>query len=90
MLPNNGKLTDIGNELLHLGIGSHADQQLKLAVGRVEPESTNQYRQENGTHRIDPPTDLGTEHGGQQTEAVDKQVITVVLPKNANLRDLIT
>ena len=81
--------TDISDKLLHLSVGSNADEQLELAISGVQPQSTDQHGQNDSTHRIDPPTQLTTTDGGQNTEPVNKQIVAVILPQDADLRDLV-
>ena len=84
------KHTDIRDELLHLRISSDTDQQLELAVGRVQPQNADKNRENNSTHRINPPAQLTATDGSENTESVNEQVIAVIFPEDANLRDLIT
>lgn len=83
------KLTDISDQLLHLRISRNTNQQLKLAVCRVQPETADQYRQDDRAHGIDPPVQLTATDGGKQTKAVDEQVVAVVLPQDTDLRDVV-
>ena len=71
---------DIRDPLLHLRVGRHADQELEFAVGGMEPESGDEEREDDGAEGIDPPFQFRAADGGEQTEAVDEEVIAVIFP----------
>jgi hypothetical protein len=78
-------LTDIGDVLQHRGVCGYADQQLELVIRSSEPEANNQGRQDQGGHRIDPPSYFGTEDSAGQTRPVDEEIVPVIFPKDADL-----
>ena len=71
---------DVGDPLLHLRVGGDADQELELAVGGVQPEGGDGDGEDDGAHWIDPPFEFAATDGGQETEAVDEEVVAVVFP----------
>ena len=80
---------DVSNELLHVDRRGDADEEQELAKGSVQPDTRDDDGQDSGTHGIDPPTQLGTADRRQNTEAIDEQVVAVILPQNVDLRVLI-
>lgn len=77
---------DVGDPLLHRGVGGDADEQLELAVGGVQPEAGDDEGEDDGAHGVDPPFEFAAADGGEQAEAVDEEVVAVVLPQDADLR----
>ena len=73
-------LTDVGDELEDIAVGRDADQELELIVGGVQPEAGDEDGKNDGTHGIDPPLELASADGGHDTEAVDEEIVAVVLP----------
>ena len=80
---------DVGDELLHLGVGGDADQELEFRVRSSEPEESDQARQDDGAHGIDPPAELAAADRGEDTEAVDEEIVPVVFPEDADLAVLV-
>ena len=85
-----GVLTDIGDELLHFDVGSDANEELEFGIGSPEPEDDDQDREDQGTHGIDPPSQLTSSHGCEDTEAVDEKVISMVFPEDSDLGILVS
>lgn len=75
----------IRDELLDLHARRHTHEEQELGKGRPQPDGRDDDAQEDGTCRVEPPHQLGTADGRQETEAVDEQVVAVVLPENADL-----
>lgn len=71
-----------------MDISSDTDEALELAVGSIKPETSDKNREDNGAHRVDPPAEFTTADRSQDTEAVDKEVIPVILPEDTNLGDV--
>ena len=76
---------DIGDPLLHLSVGRHAYQEQELPVRGMQPKHGYQNRQDDRTHRIDPPHQFRPTHRRHQPESVDEEVIAVILPQDAHL-----
>lgn len=77
------------DELLGLDAGDNAHQQQELGERGAQPDGRDDQRDDDGAHGVDPPRELGTAHRGQDTEAVDEQVVAVVLPEDEDLRILV-
>ena len=71
---------DVGHVLQEAGIRRYADEELEFRVRRPGPKEGDQNGQENGAHGVDPPSELATAYGSEETEAVDEQVVPVVFP----------
>jgi len=80
---------DVGDMLQEGRVRGHTNEQLKFLVGSSCPEEGDKHREDDGTHRIDPPSNLASENASHQTKAVDKKVIPVILPENVNLTVLV-
>jgi len=80
---------DVRNQLLDLNRGRDAHEEEEFAERGVKPDGRDEDRDEDGAHGIDPPFQLRSAHGSQDTEAVDHQVISVILPEDIDLRVLI-
>ena len=74
---------DIRDQLLHLGIRSYPDEQLELVVCCVQPQASDETGQDDSAHWVDPPAELAAADRGEDTEAVDDEVVAVVFPKDA-------
>ena len=81
---------DVGDQLLGLGVGGHADEELEFLVGGAEPEDDDEQGQNDGAHGIDPPSELGSADAGEDAEAVDHEVVAVILPQDADLGVLVS
>ena len=81
---------DVGDPLLHLRVGRDPYEELKLAVGGGEPEVGDQDGEHDGAHGVNPPFQFAAAHGGEQTEAVDEEIVAVIFPEDADLRVDIT
>ena len=76
---------DIRDKLLYFNCGSDTDKEEELVECGVEPDDRDQAGENDSAHGIDPPLQLGTADGCKDTEAIDQQVIPVILPKNVDL-----
>lgn len=81
-----GGLTDISDQSQHAVVRADANQQHKLAIRRLAPQSKDQETEHDGARGVDPPAQLATADGGEDTKPVDEQVVPVVLPEDAHLR----
>lgn len=80
---------DVRDEALHLDRGDDADEQHELLERGAQPDARDEHRQDDGAHGVDPPRQLGPADRRQDTEAVDEQVVAVVLPQNVHLAVLV-
>jgi len=76
---------NVGDELLSLDGSCNSDKKHKLAEGGVEPDGGDDAGENNGSHRVNPPLELRSTNRGEDTEAIDEKIISVVLPENVNL-----
>ena len=79
----------VGDELLGLDGGRDADEQEELVECGAQPDGRDQAGEDDSAHGVDPPLELGTAHRGEDTEAVDQQVVAVVLPEDVDLGVLV-
>ena len=75
--------------LQHGRVSRDADQELKFGVGSSTPQEDDEDREYHGAHGVDPPFQLAAADTGQDTEAVDEQVVSMVLPQDADLTVLV-
>lgn len=80
---------DVRDELLHLDAGRDAHEELELLEGRVGPDADDEEGQDDGAQRIDPPGEFGAADRRQDTEAVDQEIVAVVLPQDVDLAVLV-
>ena len=77
---------DVGNPLLHTRVRRYTNKELEFRVGGREPKVCDQAREHDSAHWIDPPLELTPTDRSEETKAVDKKVIAVILPEDAYLR----
>lgn len=58
-------------------------------VGGMQPEDADKHRKDNSAHGVDPPAQFTAADGGEDTEAVDEEVVAVVFPEDSDLGDLV-
>ncbi|OSS48738.1 hypothetical protein B5807_06873 [Epicoccum nigrum] len=80
---------DVGDVLQHGRVGGDADQQLELGVGGAAPQEDDEDGEQHGAHGVDPPLELCAADAGENAEAVDEEVVAVVLPQDAHLAVLV-
>lgn len=76
----------VRNELLDLHASDHTDKQQEFGKGGAQPDGAHNQGDEDSTHGIDPPSELRTTDGSQDTETVDEQIVAMILPENEDLR----
>ena len=79
----------IRDELLYLRVGRHTNQQQELLRRGSQPNDIDECGEDDSPHRINPPSELRAAYGGENTEAVDKQIVAVVLLQDIDLAVLI-
>jgi len=80
---------DVGQVLQGLGVCALADQHVELAGRGAQPEEGDEHAEDDGAHGVEPPAQLTAADGGEDTEAVDGEVVAVVLPEDLHLRVLV-
>ena len=81
---------DICYMLQEARIRRNPDEELEFGICRAEPEESDEAGEDDGTHGINPPPEFATQHAGHEAEAVDDEVVAVILPQDANLTVLVT
>lgn len=77
-----GEVCDV---LQCLRICALADEHVEFFGGCPQPEAGNEDGEDDGAHGIDPPSQFATAERGENTEAVDGEVVSVVLPEDLDL-----
>lgn len=77
---------DVGDQLLCFDGGDDADEKEELREGSVQPDDGDEAGDYDGAHGVDPPFEFGTADRGEDTEAVNQEIVSVVLPQDVNLR----
>ena len=75
--------------LQHARICRHPNEELELGIRGPTPEENNQDGENHGAHGIDPPFEFGTTNAGEHTEAIDEEIVAVVLPQDTDLTVLV-
>lgn len=78
-------LTKIGDLLQRFLLRRDSNQEVKLPTSSLDPQSKNQHTEDDGARRVQPPLEVTPAHTGQDTEAIDHQIITMILPQNPHL-----
>ncbi|KAI3479962.1 hypothetical protein L1887_57949 [Cichorium endivia] len=76
----------VRDQLQKVGRRSTARQRLELAKRGARPGDNDGHRDDERTRRVDPPGNRRTRRGGEDTKAVDEQVVAVVLIEHLDLR----
>jgi len=65
--------------------GGFSGQQFEFSVDPINPSATDAGADDDGAHGIQEPGPLATASRREKTEPIDKQVVSVVLPKHLYL-----
>jgi len=81
--------SDIRQMLQCFRVCTLADQHVEFGCCGAQPKAGYQDAEDYGAHRVDPPAQFATAYGGEDAEAVDGEVVAVVLPEDLHLRILV-
>lgn len=79
----------VDDKLLEIDRGCNTRKQLELLEDGPTPSDDDSRGDDHGSHRVDPPTNLGTGRGGEDTESIYKEIVPVIFIENLNLARLL-